>query len=221
MIEVTELAALIERIVEVAYPELRGVHITTAWGRMSSFATIIWDQDFRDIRIKCSNETKKWHESALTGLLSHELSHPVHRGKSQSEQDTDNDAIERGFGPYLGVERLLAGKYEDHILRKGRDRYLGYRSIRNQLSETELKHLDALLTQLRLIPHRLVEKPPVHHDIILVNSSTNTIIEIDGYRFELPLLDNPNITVVKEESLTQILVNGEVIGTFDNENAYS
>jgi hypothetical protein len=212
MNEVIDLSALLTPLVDVAYPELSENHITIGWGRISSFATISWNQKLEDIRIKCSHETKKWHEAPLIGLLAHELSHPVHKGRSESEESTDLDVIERGLGTYLGVERLFTGKYEDHIIRKGRDRYLGYRSIRNQLSETELKHLDILLKQLRLIPHQMIARSPRQHDIIIVNSSTNTIIEINGYRFELPFIDNPNVKIVESESSTHVLVNGEDIG---------
>ena len=212
MNEVLDLTALLTRLIDVAYPELSANQIRIGWGRISSFATISWNQDFKDIRIKCSRETKTWHEAPLIGLLSHELSHPVHKGKSGSEERTDLDVIERGLGTYLGVERLFTGKYEDHIIRKGRDRYLGYRSIRNLLSDTELKHLDTLLKQLRLIPQQMIASPPKHHDILIVNSSTNTIIEISGYTFELPFIDNPDVTIVERESSTHVLVNGEDIG---------
>jgi len=221
MIEMEDLSSLVTRLVEVAYPEFDRDQITIKWKKMVSFATITWNQDLKDIRIKCSNETKKWHEAAIIGLLAHELSHPAQKGISQSELGTDLDAINRGFGPYLGVERLLAGKYEDHTIRNGKDRYLGYRTIRNQLLDTELKHLDILLTQLRLIPQKMMNEPLVYHDFVIVNSSTNTFIKIYGYNFELPLLEDPNVKFVQKGLSTHVLVNGEDIGIIENEHTNS
>ena len=182
-----DLSKLISRLVENAYPELNQSQIKVQWGRSSSFATVSWTHDFKDVRIRCSNETKTWHEAALTGLLSHELSHPAQQKKRQSERSTDLDAIERGFGPYLGVERLLAGKYEDHIIRKGKDRYLGYRSVRQLLNHDELKHLDALLTQLRLVPSKKMESKIAHHDIVIIHTTTDTTIRVDGHEFKVAL----------------------------------
>ncbi len=216
--DMKNLSSLVTGLVEVGYPELTQNPIMIEWGRIASFATISWNQDLRDIRIKCSNETKKWHEAALVGLLAHELSHPAQIGKSQSELGTDLDAIERGFGPYLGVERILAGKYEDHTIRNGKDRYLGYRSIRKDLSANELKHLDRLLVQLRLIPHKTTNRPSIYHDYIILNSSTNTFIEVDGYKFKLPLLDNPDVTFVIKGLSTHVLVNGKEIGIIENQH---
>jgi len=112
MIEMKNLSSLVTRLVEVAYPELDRNQISIGWKRIASFATISWDQGLNDIKIKFSNETKKWHESALIGLLAHELSHPAQKVKSQSEQSTDLDVIERGLGLYLGGGRIFAGKYE-------------------------------------------------------------------------------------------------------------
>ena len=209
------LSSLVNRLIEYAYPELDRCEITIGWGRITSFATISWNQDNVDIRIRCSNETKKWPEAPLIGLLAHELSHPAQKRESQTEQSTDLDAIERGFGPYLGVERLFAGKYEDYAIRKGKDRYLGYRSIRNHLSETELSHLDSLLTQLRLIPQTMANRSQIHHDISILNSLNSTVIKIDGYEFELPLVKNPNVTFVSKGSSTHVFVNGDDIGSLE------
>jgi len=216
MIEMKNLSSLVTRLVEVAYPELDRNQIAIGWKRIASFATISWNQGLNDIKIKCSNETKKWHESALIGLLAHELSHPAQKVKSQSEQSTDLDVIERGLGLYLGVERLFAGKYEDYIIQKGKDRYLGYRSIRSHLTDTELKYLDILLTQLRIVPSMMINKSTRHHDIVIMHSSTNTIINIDGNKLELPLLDNPDIRVLKKGQSFHIFVNGEDFGTIEN-----
>lgn len=210
-----DLSDLVKRLVEIAYPELISSHIKIQWGRTSSFATISWTQDFRNITVRCSNGTRHWHEAALTGLLAHELSHPAQCKEHQSERSTDLDAVKRGFGPYLGIERLVSGKYEDHIIRRGKDRYLGYRSIRKLLYNNELIHLDALLTQLRLVPSRKVERQTVHHDTVIIHSSTCTIIKIDGHEFEIPFRDiDPEVRTVVRNNTTYVIVNEEEVGHF-------
>ena len=67
---------------------------------------------------------------------------------------TDLDAIERGLAPYLAIERLYAEKYEDHLLHRGKDKYLGYRTVRQKMTNLEVAHLDAMLEELSLIPPR-------------------------------------------------------------------
>lgn len=216
MSEKIELTELVHRLVEIAYPELIHSNIKIQWGRTSSFATVSWSQESKDIRIRCSNETRHWHEAALTGLLAHELSHPAQGKTKQSERSTDLDAVQRGFGPYLGVERLLAGKYEDHIVRRGKDRYLGYRSIRKLLKENELTHLNALLTQLKLVPSMNTEHQNVHHDTVIIHSANRITIQIDGHEFEIaPRKGDPEITTVVRENTTFVLVDDEEVGFFN------
>ena len=217
MVQRIDLSKLVTSLVETAYPELSQSNIRVQWGRSSSFATISWTSDFKEIKIRCSNETKLWHQAALTGLLAHELSHPSQRKERQSERSTDLDAIERGFGPYLGVERLLAGKYDDHIIRKGKDRYLGYRSIRQLLNENEVNHLDALLTQLRLVPSRRLENKRVHHDITIVHTTTDTTIQIDGHEFKVPLQKNDiDVRTIVKENTTHVMIDNEEVGYFNS-----
>lgn len=219
MSEKIELSELVYRLVEIAYPELIQSNIKIQWGRTSSFATISWSQDTKDIRIRCSNETRHWHEAALTGLLAHELSHPAQSKTNQSERGTDLDAVGRGFGPYLGLERLFAGKYEDHIIRRGKDRYLGYRSIRNLLNENEMTHLNALLTQLKLVPSMITERQNVHHDTVIIHSANKTTIQIDGHKFEIALRkEDPEVRTVVRENTTFVIVDDEEVGFFNNSN---
>ncbi|TFG98269.1 hypothetical protein E4H12_06565 [Candidatus Thorarchaeota archaeon] len=218
--EMIDLPELVTRLVESAYPELNPSQIRIGWGRTSSFATVSWTQDFKDIRIKCSIGTKHWHEAALTGLLAHELSHPAQMKKKQSERSTDLDVVERGFGPFLGVERLFAGKYEDHIILKGKDRYLGYRSIRQLLISSELLHLDTLLAQLQLIPSTKVEQKEMHHDIVIIHSRSSTTIKIDGHEFEiLSRKEDPEITLLQTGQSIHVIVDDEDVGSFDSTNA--
>jgi len=217
MSEMIDLTQLVTRLVVTAYPELNPNNIRIGWGRTSSFATVSWTHDFKNIRIRCNTETKRWHEAALTGLLSHELSHPAQMKNTQSERSTDLDAVERGFGPFLGVERLFAGKYEDHIIRKGKDRYLGYRSIRQLLTKSEVMHLDALLSELRLVPSSKIEKPSMYHDVVIMHSSTNTTIKIEGHEFELPLKkEDPETTILQKGNFVHVIVDGEDVGSFES-----
>jgi len=212
-----DLLKLVTRLVDTAYPELNQSKIRIKWGRSCSFASISWTQDFKVVNIKCSNETRTWHESALTGLLAHELSHPARQNKHQLEYSTDLDAIERGLGPYLGVERLFAGKYDDYVILKGKDRYLGYRSIRQLLNEEELKHLDALLTQLRLIPSKKRMQKQVHHDIIIIHSETNTIIQVEGHKFKISTLkDNVEVRTILKDNTIHVMIDDEEVGYFNS-----
>lgn len=214
--EMIDLSGRVTQLIEIAYPELNPNNVRSSWGRTNSFATISWSQDFKDIILRCSNEIKHWHDAALTGLLSHELSHPAQMKNNQSETSTDLNAIERGFGPYLGVERLFAGKYEDHIIRKGKDRYLGYRSIRKLLSWSELKHLDTLLSQLRLFPGTKNEQQNMYHDILIVHSTNKTMIQIDGQEFEIELKEDPKITLLQKGKAIHVIVDGEDIGRLED-----
>jgi hypothetical protein len=151
--------------------------------------------------------------------LVHELSHPAQKKKKQSERSTDLDAVERGFGPFLGVERLFTGKYEDHIIKKGKDRYLGYRSIRQLLTEPEIIHLDALLLQLRLIPSTKMEKSRMCHDVVIMHTPTNTTIRIDGHDFKLlSRKENPKITFRQKGQFIHVNVDDEDVGSFESSN---
>jgi hypothetical protein len=211
----SELSELVQRIVEVGYPELITSSIKIQWGRTSSFATVSWTQDYRNVQIRCNKETKNWHEAALTGLLSHELSHPAQRTNSQSEKSTDLDAISRGFGPYLGVERLITGKYEDHMIKNGKDRYLGYRSIRSNVNEDELIHLDTLLQELRLVPQRHTPQKRAHHDIVIIHSDKRTKIHINGHEFDIPILEvDSEVWTAERGNTTVLFVGEEEVGTF-------
>jgi len=62
----------------------------------------------------------------------------------------------------------------------------------------------------------MINKSTRHHDIVIMHSSTNTIINIDGNKLELPLLDNPDIRVLKKGQSFHIFVNGEDFGTIEN-----
>jgi hypothetical protein len=210
------LQELIQRIVENAYPELDGSDITAKWGRIAGFATVSWTSNRLTITIKCNTQTKKWHEAAVIGLLSHELSHTVQCNPNRAENNTDIDVIQRGLGPYLAVERAISGKYEDHIIRRGKDRYLGYRSIRSCLNTDELIQLDALLQEMRLIPQMNVGLPIPHQDFTILKTDTKTELSIDGHKFTIEgMIDDAQIEIITNELVSHIYVNGHEIGKFD------
>ncbi|MFW9920971.1 MAG: hypothetical protein ACFFED_15325 [Candidatus Thorarchaeota archaeon] len=145
------LQEYIETIKAYAYPELSEVGVLGTWKRITSFAFVELGSSITST-IRCNLVVKKWPEPALIGLLAHELSHIVQRNTSPDEQNTDLDAISRGLGVYLAIERVYIGKYFDHVIRSGKDRYLGYQEIRSLLDGHEIEQLDALLEMLGMLP---------------------------------------------------------------------
>ncbi len=209
-----ELARL---LVEEAYPELRGSDIDVRWRRTSFFGTVSWTSLPGTIRIVCNTQTKKWHEAALLGLLSHELSHPSQSKHSTTERSTDIDVIDRGLGPYLAAERATTGKYDDYIIGRGRDRYLGYRTIRGHLLGLELTQLDALLHEMRLVPSRKAERELMNHDMTIRHSNEQTDISINGNTFTvIGDAKDPKIELIAREGITCVYVDGREIGSYSN-----
>lgn len=180
-----EINSLVERLVKYVYLEFQDSKIEAGWGKTNCFATISWNQNLKEVKIRCNNETRLWHDAALFGLLSHELSHPTSKPRLDSEMHTDMDVIERGLGVYLAVERIIAGKYDDHVIKRGKDRYLGYSSIRGLLFEQELIHLDTLLLEMRLIPDNRRIQTIQHHDMYLVKTKDAVSIHVDGQEFSV------------------------------------
>jgi hypothetical protein len=206
------LQELVEQIIEIAYPELAGCNIVSKWGRTSCFATVSWTSDRKNLEIYCNSKTKKWHEAALYGLLSHELSHPVQGVSDRPENDADIDVIRRGLGPYLAVERATSGKYEDYIIKKGKDRYLGYRSIRKYLSGEELSQLDALLREMRLIPHKNERHQLPHNDLAMFKTEKSTMISIAGHTITMDrIVDISQIEIITKDSISRVYLDGDEI----------
>jgi len=56
--------------------------------------------------------------------------------------------IARGLGCFLAIERAFTRKYADHIIGNGKDRYLGYESIRKLLTSGQVTQLDILMSDL-------------------------------------------------------------------------
>jgi len=177
---------LAKRLVSHAYPELSQTRIAIGYGRIPSYANVRWGEK-GGIQVTCSVDSEDWPEPALLGLISHELSHPVQTRDWHSEIKTDQDVLSRGLGPYLAVERVLTGKYDDHILRGGKDRYLGYTTIRSLLNPSETRQLDRLLEDFRLIPSKSLRKDlDILHDTIAFDDKRATTIVVDGKLLLLP-----------------------------------
>lgn len=185
MVSKDELRSLGGRLVRTAYPEFRESEVAVSYGRTSAFASVTWRDRDESIEIVCNDDVKEWPEAAVLGLLAHELSHPAQESSNASEEGTDLDVLRRGLGLYLAVERLHASKYEDHLVRKGRDRYIGYRTIRKSLSQTESNQLDRLLSDLRLIPGKGPAVKKRVHDMVRRTSEKKTILLVDGYELTL------------------------------------
>lgn len=210
-----KLHALIQQLIDVAYPELDGSKIISRWRKMTCFASVCWSPDREKITVTCNHETKKWHEAAMLGLLSHELSHPIGGAIDRAECSTDIDVIERGLGPYLAVERAMTGKYEDYIISHGKDMYLGYRSIRSHLNEEELVQLDALLVEMRLIPQTKKDQQLIHHDLAILKTNGTSEISIDGHIFSVEgEIDDAQIKIITKGSISHVYHKGHEIGSY-------
>ncbi|PNX51305.1 MAG: hypothetical protein BV458_11700 [Thermoplasmata archaeon M9B2D] len=209
------LHILIQQLIDVAYPELDMSKIVSRWRRMSCFASVSWNPDRERITVTCNHKTKRWHEAALLGLLSHELSHPVKDANNRIEKSTDLDVIRRGLGPYLAVERAMTGKYEDYVISHGKDMYLGYRSIRSHLNEEELVQLDALLAEMRLVPKMKKDHLLPLHDLSILKTNGKSEIFIDGHLFSVEgNIDDSQVEIVIRNGISHVYHNGQEIGKY-------
>ena len=205
----TALNEIVVRLVTHCYPELQKRPVCAKWARISSFGDVSWD-DRGPIVIRCNEEVNSWHEAQLTGLLAHELSHPAQIGNMSTEEDTDLDVIKRGLGTYLAAERIAAGKYIDHKIRGGRDRYLGYRTIRSELTSNEAIQLDTLLKMMRIVPALKREKAShIPYDLTIVNKDEGTYIRVEGYEFL--------VKEIPDEADIRLVVNGKVVHLYLND----
>jgi hypothetical protein len=209
------LPDLVQQLVNEAYPELEDRSINAKWGRTASFAVVTWTPSEKSIGITCHQKTKKWHEAALIGLLAHELSHPVKYGIINSEEAIDLDVIERGLGPYLAVERAVTGKYEDYRIHSAKDRYLGYRTIREYLTEEELQQLGLLLEEMRLVPIAKNRPKLDLHEISISTTDTRTEITVDGHTFLVDFeVVKPEVKAISKGGQVRIFLNGREIGCY-------
>jgi len=209
------LHILIQQLIDAAYPELDRSKIVSRWRRMSCFASVSWNPDRERITVTCNHRTKRWHEAALLGLLSHELSHPVKDANDRIENSTDLDVIRRGLGPYLAVERAMTGKYEDYVISHGKDMYLGYRSIRSHLNEEELIQLDALLAEMRLVPKKKKDHLLPLHDLSILKTNGKSEIFIDGHLFSVEgNIDDSQVEIIIRNGISHVYHNGQEVGKY-------
>jgi hypothetical protein len=212
---VRKIPEIIDILVSSAFPELGDSKIHFTLGRVSSFAQIQWDRTRDEISINVNQEVKKWHEAALIGLISHELSHPVQKGRRLSERETDKESISRGLGPYLATERLFAGKYEDHRIQRGRDKYLGYRSIRAELTQIETQQLDLLIKEIGLVPTKSESRKLMNHDIAVYRKGDNTTLLIGGQRFSISQrMNNPDVKLLERNGIVYVYANEVLVGEY-------
>lgn len=209
---------IIRTLVSFAYPELQKKQVVASWGKTSSLGQVRWSDDGNEINIRINKSVRRWHEAGITGLLSHELSHPAQSGSGLKEKRTDEDVITRGLGTYLAVERILAGKYEDHIVSRGKDRYLGYRTIRELLTIQEIQNLDILMSEMRLKPAQPIKPTMVPHDSVLFEKEGKTAIFIDGYQFVLPDgLQDPDIKIVNRDGIVLVYADEILMGQYEED----
>jgi hypothetical protein len=208
----------IRTLVSFGYPELQKRQVVASWGRTSNYAQVRWSDNDNEINIRINKNVRMWHQAGLTGLLSHELSHPAQSGSGFKEKRTDEDVIARGLGSYLAVERILAGKYEDHIISRGKDRYLGYRTIRNLLTSQEIQNLDILMSKMKLKPVQHTNPTMFSHDSALFEKGGKTMISIDGNQFTLPDgLQDPDIKMVNRDGLVMVYADEILVGQYEED----
>jgi len=176
------LKRLGRRLLVHAYPEFteRGIVIET--GKLRSYGQVRWS-DTGEIQIICHQDIIRWPEPAIIGLLAHEISHPAIEPNS-SEEATDRDVISRGLGYYLAVERAFVNKYDDHRIRGGRDRYLGFQSIRKLLNFHERSTLENLLEDFNILP-RESTRPRLLHDTAIHDGLGQSILMIEGRAIQI------------------------------------
>jgi hypothetical protein len=202
---------LLKQLITVAYPEFEKWMVSLVYRQSSSFAQISWDEAAKRASMLCDKSTGTWPKVALTGLLAHELSHPS--AKKPTEEQTDLDVIQRGLGVYLAVERVYCGKYEDHKVSRGKDRYLGYRSIREMLTSNETLQLDRVLEKLNLIPTLKKGSSKPIHDVVICSDYKQSYVKLAGHEFPFSKhIINPNIELKLIDGALHVLVNNQEIG---------
>ncbi len=206
------LADYIKLLVENAYREIEHREIKVEWGRLKSFAIVTMNQ-VGPIMIKCNSVARAWPEPALLGLLSHELSHVIVGDIPNTEKQTDLDVIKRGLGVYLAVERVIVNKYSDHIIGKGKDRYLGYNSIRSLLTSHQIQQLDLLMSDLGMIQSTT---DMLLHDFAVLHDKDTSRVLIEGHSINIDAADlMDDIKIIIGDETVQILLNESVIGEFE------
>jgi hypothetical protein len=207
MAQEDELNKTVQKLVDTAYPDLQDSQVRASYGRTSAFASVMWEPQLESVTALCNPVVKRWHDAAVTGLIAYELSHPAQPGDRGFEEKTDLDVIGRGLGVYLAVERILAGKYEDHHIKRRADRHLGYRRIRRHLSSTETVQLDRLLREMRLIPAQHRGTQLAAHDVTRIDRRNKSYLTIDGTEIVVKRLSHSSmIDVLLEDGQRVVLI---------------
>lgn len=206
-----DLNALVSNLVRHAYPELVDRLIRARWGRLASFAEIRWGSPPEEISLVCERIARRWHECALVGLLAHELSHPCVSTGRRTEERTDLETVERGLGVYLTAERAVTGQYLDQVVGKGRDRYLGYQSLRERLTQHEIGQLDRLLDSLRIVPSSSAIFPASKiHDTAIGNGPQASV---GGYVFQgVSIPPESNVKLLIKEHSVFLYIDDQLAG---------
>ena len=87
------------------------------------------------------------------------------------------------------------------------------------------KALNALGHEVSLLPaddgmlpaltSKKAERHDVHHDTVIMHTTTTTIIQIDGHKFELGSRKlDPDIQIVVRNDTTHVIVDDEEVGKF-------
>ncbi|MHA1930251.1 MAG: hypothetical protein ACTSV2_16900 [Candidatus Thorarchaeota archaeon] len=214
MVDRSSLERVVSDLVTYAYNDLDSKRFIIKIAKISSFACITWDSNQDTIRLTCNRIIMNWHEAPIIGLLAHELSHPASKKGEQKEESTDLDVIERGLGSYLAVERIMTNKYTDYVIRKGKDRYLGYNTIRDYLDMQELDHLDRLLSDIRLTSTSRTYVEELEHDYVVMRDGKITSLRNGA------IIDNPDVDSDLKyrihENSTYVYLDDELVAKFDD-----
>ena len=129
------------------------------------------------------------------------------------EASTDLDVIDRGLGVYLATERVTTGRYKDQTTHRGRDRYYGYRSIRQRLTRQETAQLDRLLNDLRIMPSISSDGGMGRiHDIAVVENERGQM-SVGGYLFRgLQIPSSSGVKLVIRDDVAYLYVNDQIVG---------
>jgi hypothetical protein len=197
------------RLVAFAYPEFEGRDVKVITGNLRSYGQVRWSDD-GGISIICNRDVVKWPEPVIIGLLGHEMSHPA-KGVHSSEENTDLDVISRGLGPYLAVERAYVNKYEDHRIGKGKDRYLGFQSIRELLNDHEQTTMRHLLEDFRITPSRGLNEHRLVHDTAIHDEVGQLILMIEGQAIRVEgVRTDSDVKLLFRDEVLYVYVDDEV-----------
>ncbi len=207
--QLNDIKELGHRLVAHAYPEFDGRDLKIDTGKLRSYGQVRWS-DAGGIQIICHQDVMEWPEPALIGLLAHEISHPAEG--SSSEEGTDRDVISRGLGHYLAVERAFVDKYGDHIISKGKDRYLGFQSVRELLNDHEQRIMENLLEDFKILPSKETRKFRLIHDTAIHDEIGHSILLIEGQSIRVEgARPNSDIKLLFRDEILYVYADDDVV----------